>query len=222
MKKPTKNMTGEDIEHCLGMLKDALSVSEGQLQVGEILSFFETECKRVLSLFHDVPPESISNLADANETFWLEREFPHYASPFGEAISALAAIFFLRDDLALRDSYADDFAVWAREEADMLGVRLKTMRHGELETEKTLRSVTGSANATYGGQVRGEELADRNQEIITVAKEFLAKYPRHEIIGKLKKRGFPGPKGDPLSEKQLRNILRQEKIIPPPQKRKRR
>jgi hypothetical protein len=182
---------------------------------------FDAECERVQSEMPEFTQKEIDKLSDANEVFWLERSYPHYASPFGEAINALAAVFLLKDYYARRDVYADDFTAWAKEEANRLGNLLKEMRLGELQAKSTKSSIAGAVAGRTGGKSRREKLSARNQKIENAAEELITDkgLRPHELVRRLKKRTFDGDSPEP---KQLRRILRKTTIIPPPKKRPRR
>lgn len=218
MKKPAAPMTEEDIEYCVGMLKEALSVPAAHSRVDELLGFFEAECKRVLSLFEGCPPKEIQPLADANETFWLERSYPLAPCPFSHAAHALAAVFSLSEAVAHRDSYADDFCTWAQEEADSLGHMLRLVRLCELETKAAKRKIAGSSAGRKSGQSRREAIAPRNQRIKKAGLGLRASgLAPHDVSGRLAQRQFGGKA---LSAKQLGKILRKEGVLPPSKKRR--
>jgi hypothetical protein len=234
MKKPAAAMTVEDIEHCIRLLKGALSVSIDHSRVDEILGFFEVDCKRVLSLGKGVPPKEIQALADANDVFWLKNSYPIYTTSDGRTIhvevdlfslaaDALTAVYFLRDAFAHREFYADDFCTRAQEEADDLLNRLKLMRFYEAETRAAKKEWDGKISGRRSGEARREEVAERNRLMDKRAREMLASGAAtpHALAGKLKDKEFSGKKL--TSSRQVRSVLQEKEVLPPsPKRRKRR
>lgn len=213
----------DESDRVIEILKEAVALSDSS-RVDEILGEIEADCRRTLSLFKGIPQEEIDELRDANEVFCLESSFPHYASPFGEAINTLASVFLFKNDYAMRHVYADDFTGGAKEEAGRIGALWKMMRLGVLEAKETTRRITAAAAGQLGGLLRRENRSQQNQSIKKAAVEMLSEKgisPR-ELAGRLAKRTFPSPDLSPkkLSPKQLRTILRKEGILPPPKKRK--